>query len=284
MTDQRKPGQCVIFLHIGRTGGTTLWRVLRRQYPRRASFSIDSTDVEGSLRGLGALPHARRAGLQLVRGHGVFGVHELIRQPVTYITFMRDPVDRVLSAYHYVRTRPYHELHEQVSRRNLSFAEFVRSGLSLETDNWQTRVIAGDLDTPFGRCTPDLLERAKRTIAEWFSVVGLLERFDESLVLCRRRLGWRWPPVHGHRNAARSRRPVDDLAPAELEAALELNQLDCALYAWVEERFEQGLASDPAASAELRRLRALNRACAPVVNAEVRAVELVRDLVRGRSD
>ena len=59
----------------------------------------------------------------------------------------------------------------------------------------QLGAISGDLDTPFGACTSDMLERAKRHIEERFSFVGITERFDESLVLLRRTFAWK-PPYY----------------------------------------------------------------------------------------
>ena len=75
----------------------------------------------------------------------------------------------------------------------MTFGEFVTRGVTLETDNWQTRCIAGDVDTAFGHCDRAMLERAKANIDRHFALVGLSEMFDESVVLLTRMYGWRGP-------------------------------------------------------------------------------------------
>ena len=56
-----------------------------------------------------------------------------------------------------------------MTEQAIGFADYIRSGMSLEMDNSQTRAIAGDLSTPFGGCTDEMLERAKANLDESFS-------------------------------------------------------------------------------------------------------------------
>jgi hypothetical protein len=275
-------GPHVVFLHIGRTGGTTLGRILARGLPRGSVYTVDSARVEGSLAELARMPEADLRRLRLVRGHASFGVHELLPPPVTYVTLVRDPVHRLLSHYHYVLTRPYHELHAEVTRRGLSFAGYVSSGISPELDNWQTRVLAGAVDLPIGACGPETLERAKANVEQWFAVAGPLERFDETLVMCRRALGWKLAPSFAPRNAAPGPRHRADLSPADLEAAVSRNELDLELYSWIFARFVDAIRAEDGFAEEVDELRAAKRRYAPLGRLEVRLTELARDAVRGR--
>jgi hypothetical protein len=258
----------VIFLHIGKTAGLSLRQVLRRQVPssRVLEFRAPLPEPgrlrrEGALAHLAGLPERDRARARLVMGHAPFGVHELIPRPSTYVTMLRDPVALVLSVYRYILRTERHILHEEVVRRDLSLDAFVRSGLSLETDNSQTRAVAGDTSTPFGGCGSEMLERAKTNIEERFSVVGLTERFDESLLLLRRAFGWRnvryvstnVAPDHG-----RSRPP-----PETVELIRERNRLDLELYAWAARRFDARIAEVPGFDRDLRRFRLANRLYRP---------------------
>jgi hypothetical protein len=272
----------VVFLHIGRTGGTTLGRILAHGLPRDSIFTVDSARREDSLRELGGLPDAARERLRLVRGHVWFGVHELLLPPVTYVTLVRDPVHRLLSHYHYVLTRPYHELHDEVTRRRLSFVDYARSGISPELDNWQTRVLAGETHVPIGECDAAMLERAKANVERWFAVAAPLERFDEAVVLCRRRLDWAVAAPFAPRNAAPGRRHRAELTPAELQAAVGTNLLDLELFSWACERFDATVRGEIDLDDDLRELQAANRRYGPIRRFEVRVTELLRDVVRGR--
>jgi hypothetical protein len=271
----------LIFLHIGRTGGTTLGRILRANYPAQARFWVDDSDLEASMRRLTDLGAEDRHHLAVVHGHVAFGVHERLGGEARYLTLLRDPVERAVSHYHYVRSRPYHRLHAEVMARNLDLRQYLESGLSLETDNWQTRVLAGDLETPFGQCGQETLDRAKRNVAMWFDVVGLLERFDESLLLWRRRYGWRMP-LHARCNASHGRPAANELDDAELATLRRLNRLDLELYRWASERLDAAVSSEQGLGRELRTLRTLNAVYAPAVQLQVRAAECARDVVRDR--
>jgi hypothetical protein len=57
------------------------------------------------------------------------------------------------------------------------------------TRNEQVRRIAG-VPPEKGPCTEATLEKALEHLRTDFAVSGLTERFDESLILMKRRLGW----------------------------------------------------------------------------------------------
>ncbi len=194
-------------------------------------------------------------------GHATYGVHELIPRPSTYITMLREPVRLVNSLYHYIRRTPRHILHAPLVSQNLTLEEFVTSGLSLETDNSQTRAIAGDTSTPFGGCTPELLRLAKEHLEERFSVVGLTERFDESLLLLGQAFGW----TRLHYVSANVAPSAERTAPSPhvIELIKTQNRLDVELYAWATDRLEQHIAADPSFPEALARLRHGNRLYRP---------------------
>lgn len=242
--DAARGNPTVIFLHIGKTAGTTLRRILRRNF---RSAEIMVVRARGrprteTLDDFGRRPEAERARPRLIMGHTVFGLHELVPRPSTYISMVRKPKSLVLSQYNFVLRTEGHRHHEEVTRRGMSLEDYIESGLSLEMDNSQTRAIAGDLDTPFGKCTEEMLERAKRNVEGHFAVVGITERFDESLVLLQRAFGWR-RVNYVSANVAPGKRPEPSARAVELIA--EHNRLDDELYRWVGERFDAAIAADP---------------------------------------
>jgi predicted TIM-barrel fold metal-dependent hydrolase len=175
---------------------------------------------------------------------------------------LRDPMKLVVSLYHYIRRTPKHELHDRLVGDDLSLEAFVASGLSPETDNSQVRAIAGDTGTPFGQCGPEMLETAKRNLQERFALVGLTERFDESLVLLGRAFGWtRLHYLKANVAPSRDRTPPSGEAS---ELIRSQNSLDIELYAWATDRFDQAIAADPGFEVELARLQRSVRRYRPV--------------------
>lgn len=248
----------VIFLHIGKTAGTTMRQVLRRNF--RTSevmvIRVRGRAREETLHGFGELPTEVRTRPRLIMGHTIFGLHEHVPRPSTYITIVRKPSSLVLSQYRFVLRTPGHRHHEVVTSKGMSIADYIRSGLSLEMDNSQTRAISGDLSTPYGECTDAMLDRAKRNLDESFSVAGLTERFEETLILLQKTFGW--SHLHYVRaNVAPQGRSVE-ITDGERDLIDGHNRLDNALYAHVGERFEQAMRSYPSFEHDFARFKRTN--------------------------
>jgi hypothetical protein len=248
----------VIFLHIGKTAGTTMRQVLRRNF--RSSdimvVRVRGRPREETLERFGVLPEEVRARPRLIMGHTVFGLHELVPRPSTYISMIRGPRSLVVSQYRFVLRTPGHRHHQLVTSARMSIEEYIRSGISMEMDNSQTRAIAGDRATPYGECSDEMLERAKRNVEEDFAVVGLTERFDESLILLQKAFGWsRLQYVRA--NVSPNRDPVE-LTESVLSLIDEHNRLDNELYRFVAERFEEAVARHPSFQDDLARLKRAN--------------------------
>lgn len=244
----------LIFLHIPRTGGSTLHWILRRQFQADETLAI----VKGydPWAEIASLPQSHRMQIKYVWGHLYYGIHQYFAQPATYITFMRDPVDRIISHYHFVRSHPNHYLHQAVVSGNMSLKDYITSDLSSELINGQTRMISGLLATE--ELTEQSLVLAKANIERHFSFVGLMERYDESLVIARRLFGWH-NVYYVRKNVSRGRQSKQDVPQDVLDIIARRNQLDIELYQFVRERFDQAIeAYGPAFRADVIRFQALN--------------------------
>jgi hypothetical protein len=258
----------VIFLHIGKTAGATMRRALRREFRRSEVMEVRAPSVApGRLRRdaavgwFASLQEAERARPRLIMGHMTYGLHEFVPRPSEYVTLLREPISLVRSQYHHVRRHEGHLLHEQ-AKAYPDLASYIESGLSLEMDNSQTRAFAGDTTTPFGSCSPEMLELAKQNLAG-FAVAGLTERFDESIVAMIRRFGWRrvrYVTTNVDPNRA-SRRPLTD---RELELVRERNALDLDLYAWASDRFQRRVVDADGFAADLDAFLEKNRRYGPI--------------------
>lgn len=261
MREERASDRTVIFLHIGKTAGSTLRTILHRNVPASRRLLVQSAQRldslrprrENTLRDFAAHPEERRRRARLIEGHVIFGIHESVPGPSTYITLLRDPVSLVISQYRYVLRTPTHRLHELVTSEGLSLADYVRAGVSLETDNSQTRAISGDVSAAFGECSDAMLEAAKSNVETHFSVVGFTERFDETLILLRAAFGWRklcYMPVKVSPNRGRDPLPDDTMRQIH-----EQNRFDVELYRFAMERFRHAVAARPSFAEELAAFR-----------------------------
>ena len=205
-------------------------------------------------------------------GHFCYGVHELLPRPSIYLTMLRQPIDRLISLYYFVRSRPdafYHRL-----AKNVTIEQFLLEEELLELDNGQLRVIVGGGGdyftnrTPRGQCTMEMLELAKRRIEESFCLAGVTERFDESVLMLGRALGWQ-NSFYLRRNEGPRGGEKKVTHPALAAELKRRNQLDCALYDWVVERLNKQIHAEGetfgrAQERFIRRNRTYNQLAAPV--------------------
>ncbi|HBL10851.1 MAG TPA: hypothetical protein DD379_05495 [Cyanobacteria bacterium UBA11162] len=223
----------VIFLHIPKTAGTTLYDVIKQHYSHNSIFRIHGV-IEDQLEDLKKNYEPQKDKICLFKGHMTFGLHQFLDCPYTYITILRNPVDRIISVYYYLLQSPNHPQHHLVKNKTLQ--DFVQSGTA--HNNCQTRFIAGKPNSSSEEQPYQLLQRAKKNIKEHFSVVGLTERFDETLILLGIQLGWSGMPFYVAQN--KSKRPLQkDILPETLELIQEKNYLDVKLYRYAEEILDQ---------------------------------------------
>src|SRR4051812_12459055 len=99
----------ILFVHLGRTGGTTLRKdVLHQCVPREAIFSVDLPEPpsrHGTVEELLAMPRKQQEKLRVVLGHMPFGLRDRLPWPESwhYVTFLRDPIARSVSEYYQIR-------------------------------------------------------------------------------------------------------------------------------------------------------------------------------------
>src|SRR5581483_951873 len=242
--------QTLIFLHIPKTAGTTLNRIIEWQYSPFEIFTMDPYRIRATPERLERLPEGRRRRLRMVRGHMLYGVHKCLPQPATYFTILRDPVARVLSAYYFVLRRPLNPLHRKVKTERLGIEDFVR--LFPERNNLQCKLIAGVRDAPIGG--EQLLDMAKEHLANSFSVVGVSEQFEESLILMATTFDWQIP-FYKNCKVSKTRPKID---PATKELIADHNRLDVELYEFAKGLFAKSMQKNEATIRErLAALRAM---------------------------
>jgi hypothetical protein len=241
--------EALIFLHIPKTAGTTLNRIIERQYSPFEIFTMDPYRIRATPERLKRLPEGRRRRLRMVRGHMFYGIHECLPQGATYFTMLRDPVRRTLSAYYFILRRPLNPFHRKVKKERLGIEDCLR--LFPQRNNLQCRLIAGVKDTAIA--DERLLDKAKENLTKSFSVVGISERFEESLMLMATTFEWE---ILFYKNWKVSKtRP--QIAPSTVEMIRNHNRLDVELYEFGKGLFEESLQKKEAAVQEgLAALRA----------------------------
>ena len=225
--------EALVFLHIPKTAGTTLNRIIEWQYNPLEIFTVDPFRIRATAQRFKTFPEARRRRYRVVRGHLHYGIHEFLPQGATYVTMLREPAARLLSSYFFILRRPLHPLHRKLKKRKLGVKGLI--ALTPNSQNLQCRFISGIGKT--GLCDRSTLEKAKKHLVQSFSVVGISERFQESLLLIAAKFDWRLG-YYENRKVARNRPAIE----AEVVDLIRgHNSLDVELYEFGKKLFEEDL-------------------------------------------
>src|ERR1700746_2327298 len=108
--------KALLFLHVHKTAGTTLHRIIEQEYNPFRIYTIEGGRIEWSIDHLKKLSENRRVDLEVVKGHMSFGLHEYLLRPATYITFLRDPVERCISSYSYSKENRFNPFYQRIAR------------------------------------------------------------------------------------------------------------------------------------------------------------------------
>jgi len=211
------------FVHVMKTGGTSLAFHLTRPFPERERWPAEpdrasTLDVEPytSLAALRDLPPARRAEIRLFAGHLPLCARELMGDPVTTLTVLREPVARTVSVLkHFRRLWPrfadvsldaiyeepfvFRHFVENFQTRVLSLtaADGTQSFCSRASYREIRDALAGPGPLPEPAADATVTTDAPRVAAacaalETIDVLGLTDDLAGFVHELRRRFGW-WP-------------------------------------------------------------------------------------------
>mgnify|MGYP005631491279 CR=1 FL=1 len=215
------------FLHIPKTAGTTLRDALFRLYPEPRF--IFHGNIANDLRRYRALSLEQRGSIQLYFGHSPFRLPIDDLLGVDTITFIREPVSRVVSWFHHLLENKSPEMAGFFPQQQFDLEFLLASGHEA-LNNLQARYLLGDADYGYCQNMDDqrIVDAAVERLAEEMRAFGLAERFDDSLLLFKRTL--RWPlPLYRYRNVRNSSMRLNLDAP-QLRKVRELNRIDIEIY------------------------------------------------------
>jgi len=229
----------LIFIHLYKTGGTTLNRIIEWEYKLQRICSVEPTWWRWSYQRITRWSPARLAGIDVFKGHMPFGLHSVLPRAAGYITVLREPVERAISDYYFARRFRPHPHHRAAHR--LTLEEFF---VQKHQHNLQSRILAGPSSHELfpSACNAATLAAAKENLARQFLVVGLTERFDETLALLKVVLGWKVKRYRSFR-VADNRIPKQLVEPATLALIHEWERFDIALYSYAASLFEKEIAA-----------------------------------------
>jgi len=230
----------IVFTHIQKTAGNSVIAFLQRclSTPRVARIH----ELEMASRETIKSAIDSKFGLyDVMSGHIPFSrrIDLLLDRPNVNISIMREPVDRVVSLYFYLKANEsWLDQGKYITQNKLSLLEFASSEAYF--DNHMVRMLC-DLEptlVPIGQCSEEMLEQAKINIVKNFLLVGLTEKIDEFLEVLAHVFCWSLEDVP-RENVNELRSPISKFPKEVLDVVAERNKYDVALYEFAKEYWEK---------------------------------------------
>lgn len=219
----------LIFLHIPKTAGTSLRTLISEAYPGEECLLLYSQfepEVFAAIQQ--ALPKSK-----VLYGHVCYGVHETLGISGRYVTFLRHPIDRVLSFYSHNAREPGMYWYGEI-QNGLSLQEMVERELTIETNNHITRILTGYAPSQI-LDDEAVLAQAIANLERHFCFVGLSEHLEMGVQTLKTAFNWQIGKIP-RLNINPHPVTIDAATLATLE---KYNRLDLLLYNYVKRHFDQ---------------------------------------------
>jgi len=192
-------------------------------------------------------------------GHHHFGVHEKLTRPFKYITFLREPIKRLMSNWWYIRTHNTHRHYkEALAAKNV--VDFYDMQVEPWGENGMTKMLAGvdPRTVPLGAPCPALLAKALQNLSG-FTFVGDTAQMEKSLVILRQTLNWNTIPFCPSKQNMSQNKP--ELTEEDIKGLKKYVSEDEMLYKTV------ALGTTDAVKTETEQLQALHKLALQVIGA-----------------
>lgn len=177
--------------------------------------------------------------IEVVGGHFGYNAHPCLSDPAMHFTMLRDPVDRVISEYYYMKHKGMY-YQKLILEEELSLYDYLWHEKTFYLNNLQTRLIAGESYTSGDQVGEPTFLKALDNLKK-FGAFGLTEEMNNSLALFYLTLKWKRLPYALRSNVNERRTKRDKVDEKTIKSIEERERYDIKLYNEATKIFEKRL-------------------------------------------
>lgn len=213
-----------IFCHLPSSGGNSVFNFVKRHTEEDDNYCPAGGSFEKQQSEIFSFTEEKKRSFKFYHGHENMGLHTILPQKCDYFTFLREPVTTFVSEYYYAWSIAvtkgvffeYYTDHKNINdladhllskRTSPMGTGYIVHQLNQFAPPWidEKDYIARDDINP-----PEAEQRTRQNLEKYFFMVGITERFDESMFLLARKLGWKSLPYWHHKGGVKNRPKVEE--------------------------------------------------------------------------
>lgn len=221
----------IIFLHIPKCGGMSLRKELAANFQNEQVYTISGWNHDEMVKSVSNLKEQIwKKNIKLIMGHIGLGIHKgltLNDSEIIYISVMREPIERVVSLYKYIKQEARHELHMKC--KELDFGTFIRlPEIRDQISNVQYNHLINNPELDF-----ELIEKTfSNLIDNKQLIVGTLENYNQIINIFNKEFGFNLKNIAVNESKKQNVQINDE----DVSFLKELNSKEYILYNYLREK------------------------------------------------
>lgn len=219
--------EVLVFIHIPKTAGTSLGSLLQSHFSPSEVLQAPIDIIEANDE-----PSKFLSSYRLINGHNPYRIEAYLRKDPVFITMLRNPIERTISAYYHAQHDKEHDFHQLALDHNLESylkLEVVRNAGS----NIMSRYLFND--APWYEISEHMPTVKQRIVDMRF--IGITEFFDESVILLNHIMGWQNKESTPRLNIGKHNILRQDIPKHVLNSIRDMNRVDLEIYQFAKQHF-----------------------------------------------
>lgn len=239
---KHKP-KSILFDHLPKCAGTTINSYLKKFYPYRLTYHIKSNKEEDFVQKFLELDTRKQKKYKFIYGHRANQLIPFTDDDKIVATVMREPVDRMISNYFYVKRNVKHQFHKRVMEDDIKLEDYCATEIGGKLNNWYVHHFSGLSKAEVRQHPKEAVTVALDYIEKNYDIIGFQDQLPAFFDALQLKLGVQFMGLdeQPNKNTTNNRPMIDEVSDLTKQRISEFNKADVLLFEKVHSRASQGV-------------------------------------------